>query len=589
MRRWRLFWQIFPSYVLITVATLLLVSFYGEQALERFHQWQTRAALESSARIFAELVTRVRLREHPEELNELAKRLGRATSLRITVIEPSGQVVADTEETPALMDNHANRPEFAEAIRGRSVGDSVRYSDTVKDELAYLAVPLIREGQVLAVVRAARATSEITRVAATLKRQVLAAGAGAVVLLTALSWWIARRISRPLERISEGAARFAQGDLDHRLRVEGSREITALTETLNEMASQLDERIATIVRQRDEQDAILDSMNEGVLALDSEGRIIGINPACSRMFRLDPALVRGRPIHEVLRKADLLAFVEEGVSSPRPQKRDIVVRDGQQRWFTASGTALYDRQKRRIGALVVLNDVTRLRRLENVRREFVANAGHELRTPVTSIKGFVETLQEGGLDDRQNAERFLKIISNQTNRLDALVNDILSLANIEKDSEDRTINLVPGRIDEVLDAVAQMYQAHADRKRIRLVCESHSELEAPINTQLLEQAVANLVDNAVKYGPEGSVVRIRAYPENGGIVLEVSDEGPGIEPKHLPRLFERFYRVDKARSDRLGGTGLGLAIVKHIATAHGGTVSVDSRLGQGTAFRIHLP
>ncbi len=588
MRKWRLFWRLLllcADHTRGPAAGRL----FGQRAIDGFHARQTREALESSARIFAELVTPDRLDKSPGELQRLAKELGSATSLRITVITTSGKVVADTLEDPALMDNHADRPEVVTAVAGQGVGYQVRYSDTLQDELAYVAVPVVRGGGNIAVVRAARATSEIDAVLANLKRNVLAASLMAVALITALSWWIGRRISRPLEQMSEGAARFAQGDFEHRLRVEGSRELATLADVLNDMAVQLDERMSTIVRQRDEQDAILDSMIEGVLALDSEGRIIDLNPACSRMFRIDPAAVRGRPIHEILRKADLLAFVDEALASALPQKRDIVFHDDQQRWFTASGTALYDRRKQRIGVLLVLNDVTRLRKLENVRREFVANASHELRTPVTSIKGFAETLLDRGIENPQDAQRFLTIILNQANRLDALVSDILSLARIENDSEDRAVELVPGSVSDVLETVADRYRPHASRKQIELMHESDPELEARIQPQLLEQAVANLVDNAVKYSPERSTIRIEGRRDSGGVVIEVSDEGPGIEPKHLPRLFERFYRVDRARSDKLGGTGLGLAIVKHIAAAHGGSVSVDSRLGQGSTFRIHLP
>lgn len=589
MRGQRIFWQLFPSYVFITLAALVLVVSYGNQTLQRFHSDQSFAALESSARIFAAMVTPERLARPSDELDRLAKELGRAALLRITVVDLSGNVIADSEEAPSLMDNHGDRVEIATALATRAVGRSMRFSDTVKANMAYVAVPVLQEGRTVAVVRTARRSTAIDAVAADLQRRIAAAGMVAILLITVLSWWLARRISRPLERMSEGAARFARGDLEHRLRVEGSQEIATLAEAMNEMASQLDERITTIVRQREEQDAILDSMVEGVLALDSEGRILGLNPACSRMFRLDPAAVRGRPVHEVLRKADLLAFVEEAISSPVPLHRDVVIREQQQRHFTARGTALFDRRQRRIGVLIVLDDVTRLRQLENVRRDFVANASHELRTPVTSIKGFVETLLDGALEDRESAERFLRIILNQSDRLDALVNDILCLAKIEKEAEDRTAELFPGRLADVLDSVIEALQPQAKAKQIRLVRDGEADLEARINPRLLEQAVTNLVDNALKYSPYGSEVRVQVRRQMGGAVIEVIDQGPGIEAKHFPRLFERFYRVDKARSDRLGGTGLGLAIVKHIAAVHGGSVSVDSRIGEGSTFRIHLP
>lgn len=584
----RLFWRIFPSYVLLTVAVLLAVAFYAKQTLDEFYRQYAYADLETAARLFGTTVTPGRL-QSPAELDRLAKQLGQENALRLTVVNPAGQVIADSEEDPRRMDNHADRPEIARAIREQVPGRSSRISATLKAELVYTAVPVLHDGKLAAVVRASRSATAIGEATASLQRRILLAGLVAVALITTLSWWIARRVSRPLEAMCEGAARFAQGDLSHRLRLEGSREITTLARAMNEMASQLDERIETVVRQRDQQDAILDSMVEGVLALDTQGKILDLNPACSRMFQLDLAAVRGRQVHEVLRKADLLAFVDEALMSHLPVSRDIVIRGGQDRYLTARASALQDARRQRIGVLVVLNDVTRLRQLENVRRDFVANASHELRTPITSIQGFVETLLEGAIEDRASAERFLQIILSQTHRLDALINDILSLARLENEAERHTTELTPGDVQEVLRLAVRNYEPSAQRKQIELVLQDGPELAATINPHLLEQAVGNLIDNAIKYSSSGTAVRISAGHQEGRVVIEVSDQGPGIDPKHLPRLFERFYRVDKTRSENLGGTGLGLAIVKHIAAAHGGSVSLQSHPGQGSTFRIHLP
>ncbi len=589
MKGRRLFWQLFPSYVLVAVAALVAVAFYGKETLDQFYDQHTDAALEAAARLFGQTVTPETLRQSPGELDALAKKFGEETFSRFTVVDPHGKVIADTEEDPSLMDNHASRPELIQALKEHGVGRTTRYSKTLQAELHYVAVPVFHEGKLVAAVRAARATTAIDEATHSLEWRIATAGLVVLALIAILCWWMARRISRPLEVMSAGAAQFAEGDLSHRMRVVGSREINTLAEAMNTMAHQLDDRIETMVRQREEQDAMLDSMAEAVLALDTQGKIIDLNPACSRMFQLEPATIRGRQVHEVLRKADLLAFVDEVLSNPLPMSRDIVVRGDQDRYLTARGTALQDARRNRIGVLIVLNDVTRLRRLENVRRDFVANASHELRTPITSIKGFVETLLDGALQDTENARRFLQIILNQANRLDALVNDILSLARIENDAERQTVDLAPGKVNDVLRAALRTFEPLAERKQMRLVLPDGPELLATINARLLEQAVGNLIDNAIKYSPAGSAVHIGAQRQDGGVVIHVSDEGPGIEPKHLPRLFERFYRVDKARSDHLGGTGLGLAIVKHIATAHGGSVSVDSKLGQGSTFRIHLP
>lgn len=589
MRGRRLFWLLFPSYVLITVAALSVVALYGKQALDDFSRRQTDTALEAAARLFAEAVTPAKIHEAPAELDALAKQQGQQTAFRFTVVDSQGKVIADSDEDPGRMDSHAQRPEIAEALATHGIGRHTRFSTTLQEEMRYLALPVLPEGQPVAVVRVARPARTIGSTMEALERRIASAGLVAVVALTLLSWWFARWISRPLEVMSAGAARFAEGDLSHRLRVEGAREINTLADAMNAMASQLEERVDLIVRQRDEQDAMLDSMAEGVLALDTQGKILDLNPAGSRMFGLDFAAVRGRPVHEVLRKADLLEFVDAALSGPLPLCRDLVIRGEQERHLTARGTALLDGKRRRIGVLIVLNDVTRLRELENIRRDFVANAGQELHTPIASIKGFVETLVQEAWGDREKVARTLEILQNQANRLESLIRDIMSLAQIERATERQAVELVPGPVRKVLEAAVQAYSPQAERKQVRLILPKGPDVEAAINARLLEQAVGNLLDNAIKYSPPGGTVRVAAEREAGGLVVQVSDEGPGIEPRHLPRLFERFYRVDKARSEHLGGTGLGLAIVKHIAAAHGGSVSVESQPGRGSTFGIHLP
>jgi two-component system phosphate regulon sensor histidine kinase PhoR len=389
--------------------------------------------------------------------------------------------------------------------------------------------------------------------------------------------------------MTDGAERFGRGELSYRLPVGGSREISLLAETLNAMAIQLRQQILEGIRQRNEQDAVLLSMQEGVLTLDNLGTVLNLNRAGAQMFQLDPAKVRGRPIHEVVRKAALLTFVEATLSGKLPHQDDIVLYDSEKHVFTVYGDALRNAKNERIGVLIVLRDVTQLRHLEHVRRDFVANASHELRTPVTSIKGFVETLLDGGLDDHESAVRFLNIVLRQANRLSAIINDILCLAKIEKESAEQGLALQQGSVREVIDAAVQICLHQAQAKSIEIHVQCATDLETKMNAGLLEQAVVNLLDNAVKYSASGKQIDISAERTEGETLIRVADQGYGIEAKHLPRLFERFYRTDTSRSRELGGTGLGLAIAKHIAMVHNGSISVKSRVGEGSTFTIHLP
>ena len=487
------------------------------------------------------------------------------------------------------MADHHTRPEIAGALSDKVVRWAVHSSPTLGPEFLYVGLPVLRDGDAVAVVRTAKSMAAVQEALDALKTRILWGALVALGLVVVVSWLLARRISRPLELMTAGAEQFGSGDLGHRLPVTGSRETARLAEAMNAMALQLDDQIQTIVRQRNQQDAVLQSMAEGVLTVDGEGRVLDLNHAGAEMFQLDPAKARGRYVYEVLRRPALLDFVDRTLSSSLPVLEEIAFEDEEPRVLTASGSVLRNERNQRIGVLVVLRDVTQIRRLENVRRDFVANASHELRTPVTAIKGFVETLLEGGLEDKDNAERFLRIIHQNSDRLTALIDDILSLARIEKESEEKRIVLEPGPVKEVIAAAVGRLQTLAEQRPMRLESVCPADLSAPIHAGLLEQAIANLIDNAIKYSKPGKTVRVQAGREPGGIAIAVADEGYGIEARHLPRLFERFYVVDRSRSREVGGTGLGLAIVKHIALAHGGWVSVESKVGVGSTFTIHLP
>jgi two-component system phosphate regulon sensor histidine kinase PhoR len=360
--------------------------------------------------------------------------------------------------------------------------------------------------------------------------------------------------------------------------------MAALAESMNRMASELDEKIRNVTRQKNEREAILTSMVE---------RVISVNRAAAEMLDIDPGTAAGRAVYEVVRNADLQGFVAGVLSGSGPDERDLPLRGEVERHVQIHGAALRDTTTDRIGAVVVLNDVTRLRRLERVRQEFVANVSHELRTPVTSIKGFVETLRDGhmlaGSTEPEKAERFLGIVARQAERLNAVIEDLLLLASVEKDAESGGPAMEDAALAGVLREVVEDVALLATKRGVDVEVECASDLVVRMNPLLTEQAVVNLVDNALKYSDTGNSVKIVARRAEDSVEIAVRDQGIGIEPDKLPRLFERFYRVDKARSRKLGGTGLGLAIVKHIAEAHGGHVTVQSAPGTGSTFTIHLP
>jgi two-component system phosphate regulon sensor histidine kinase PhoR len=328
-------------------------------------------------------------------------------------------------------------------------------------------------------------------------------------------------------------------------------------------------------------------MSEGVIALDADQKVITLNHAAARLLGVTPEDAHQRSIQDLVQDPSLRWFINRTLFVPEPGEEELAVHNGKI-LLQAHGTPLKNGAGLALGTLIVLHDVTQFRRLERTRRDFVANVSHELKTPITSIKGFVESLLAGAWQEPDNALNFLRIIARQTDRLNEIINDLLSLSRLEQDVERGQIFLAPERLKVVLEEALQVCRPKAAAKNIQVILKCPDDLRARINPPLLEQAVVNLVDNAVKYSPENSLVQVEAEPAGPDAVIRVRDQGPGIDQEHLPRLFERFYRVDPGRSRKLGGTGLGLAIVKHIAQAHGGKVTVASIPGKGSTFTLHL-
>ena len=589
MRRRRLFWHLYLSYFGIIFLALLAITGIIWWSLRGFYRAQMQVDLEARAQLAAGMVAGYLSINDLRTVDARCKAVGQSAATRLTVVLPSGQVIGDTDHEPATMENHKNRPEVRRALAGQP-GVNVRTSETLHEAMMYVAVPVVEDGQVRGVVRAAIPMTAYNG-ALKLLYSHLALEIGIIALLSALvSLAISRRISRPLEEARRTARRFAQGDLQHRVPVSGADEMAGLAEALNRMAEELDLRIRTVSRQHTEQEAVLDSMTEGVLAVDNDERLLKLNPPAARLLGVDAETAQGRSIQEIIRNTELQRFTTRVLGSEAPLEAEIPFRQGgESRDMQAHGTLLHDEEGRRIGALVVLNDVTRLRRLETVRRDFVANVSHELKTPITSIKGFVETLLDGSIHNPEEAERFLSIIARHADRMNAILEDLLTLSRLEGQGEEATMPLESGSVREVAESAVQSCALLAKEKAIRIELIGEDGAKARINPALLEQAFVNLIDNAVKYSPPGSRVSVNILRTDVETLVRVTDQGCGISRDHLPRIFERFYRVDTGRSRKLGGTGLGLAIVKHIAQVHQGSVSVESTLGSGSTFTLHLP
>jgi len=586
--RKRLIWHLYPPYLALILLSLIAVSGYASKSFNNFFLDRARTELETHARIIeSQLQTEISL-QNTGLLDAACKDIGDHIDVRITIILPDGRVVGDSNEAPEHMDNHGSRPEIITAFQGE-IGTSVRFSHTLQQNMMYLALPVKQAGHVNAVIRTSFPLTEVETEIRSFQLKIVFFGLFIALIAAAICLYISHRISNPIESMTRGAVRFAKGDLKHRLTPPDTLELAGLARALNQMAEELEHRMETVINQRNEYEAVLSSMVEGVIAVDLENHVLGINRAAAGMLAVTPEKIKGMNILETVRNSELHHFVMNALKEGSPREGDVILHQVSGQVVNTQCIPLNNATGDRIGTLVVLNDVTRIRRLENVRRDFVANVSHEIKTPLTAIKGFVETLQQGSVDTHEEQEKFLGIIKKHADRLDAIVEDLLALARLEQKEEEGELETGPHALEEIIETAVQVVKRKSEEKKISIQTSYEPTLQIKVDAPLMEQAVVNLLDNAVKYSPEGGSVRVETEASDREVRIRVIDRGPGIPKKHQPRLFERFYRVDRARSRMLGGTGLGLAIVKHIAQAHNGNVSVESTSGKGSTFTITLP
>ena len=592
MKRKKLIWQLYPSYLLLALLALGATGWYASQSMRHYYLDQTRQYLMIQARVLISQLQPLMTPPNSAESNRIeidrfCKTTAVTVPIRITVILNNGLVLGDSEAAPATMENHGNRPEIKTALSGQP-GSALRFSETLNQRMMYVALPL-SESNPQGVVRVSLA---VTAVDKELRRLTLRLVAGALIiaLITSLVCLIiSKRISRPIEEMRKGADRFAGGDLNHRLEAPSTAELAGLAKAMNKMAEELENRIQAIIQQGKESETVLSSMLEGVLALDLEERITQLNGAAGKLFDVKVELLKGRSIQEVIRHRKVHEMISATLKDGKTSEKDVALFQNREQVLNIRCTPMLDTNGDRNGALLVINDVTRLRQLENLRRDFAANVSHEIKTPLTAIKGFVQTLLQGAVDNQEDRQRFLKIIHKHVNRLTAIVDELMELSRLENDREGIQLTTTGVSIQNMLASAVTLCRPNADAKQIAFDVQCPADLTAQMDLPLMEQAAVNLLDNAVKYSPPESRITIIAARGEKEITIQFIDNGLGIEEKHLPRLFERFYRVDKARSRQMGGTGLGLAIVKHIVQSHGGSIEVASTLGKGSVFTIHLP
>ncbi|MFZ7127436.1 MAG: ATP-binding protein [Desulfobacterales bacterium] len=588
MKKSRMVWHIYPYVAGVTLTCLIGAAVVMAAAMKSFHLGQVAADLERAAYMVRPQIAQPLIDGRYAAVQEACRSAGTASGIRVTVMLPDGRVVGDSFNSPREMDNHADRPEIRTARFGK-VGTAVRYSTTLTQRMMYVAVPVTMGSGVVGVLRTSLSVASIdNRMASVQWRIGIGAGIIAIVIL-AVSILVSRRISRPIEELKRGADRFSAGDLSHRLPLPPSEEMATLAESMNQMAARLEDRIQTIVRQRNDLEAVLSSMTEGVLAIDRNEKVIFNNNAVGRLLGQSSGNLAGRSLHEILRSTDFAKLAQDALATGKPIAGDLTLFLDRERFVRVNSAPLKDADGRHIGTVFVLNDVTQIRLLEGMRRDFAANVSHEIRTPITAIKGFVETLSDDDRLSRSESRRFLGIIHRHVDRLIAIIEDLISLSRIEQMGGSGLIERVSTPLLPIIRRAVSACSDSAAAKTIAIEVSCEETLEAPVNVALLERALANLLNNAVNYTEPGGRIGVSAGLAPDSITISVEDTGIGIPQKHLPRIFERFYRVDKARSRESGGTGLGLAIVKHIALAHGGQVTVRSTPGKGSRFAMRLP
>lgn len=520
-----------------------------------------------------------------------ARELEQLTNSRITFIDLDGTVIGDSEMLPTEMDNHKGREEIRSAGED-AVGSAIRYSNTIGQDMLYVARHVTSADGFDGFIRLSMSLEAVGNELN--KGWYLMAGSLLILFLAAalVSYRVAGGLTRPLEHITRVANRISGLDYDARVNLDRRDEIGQLGQAINGMADSLQQQLKVIHDNEDLMQSVLANMTGGILMVDCYGNVALINREAERILHIRGDQILGRSYQDLKRNYEFMKFMEQGIDTKELLREERTVYDPEERILQFDGVPMFEDDGSYRGMLFLLQDVTDIRRLEKMRSEFVANVSHELKTPIAAVKGFAETLLSGGVEDRETERSFLQIIHDEGERLNRLIGDILELSKIE--SKRVPLEYAPVHLKELFDGIFEMLRPSAAKKSITLLQDIPEHLFIEGDEDRLTQIFMNLLSNAISYTLEGGRVKVDLEVigddvEGEKVRVTVNDTGIGIPKKDLPRIFERFYRVDKARSRSSGGTGLGLSIVKHLVEVHHGTIRVESKVGEGSSFIVELP
>lgn len=591
MQRWNklsLKNQFIILFVIIQIIILGLIFYYFIQNHTQFYYEQLKNNLANEIKlILANKKADITINS-ADEIDKTVKQWGQELGIRITIIKKDGIVIADSTYDPLKMDNHRNRPEIKDVLTGKQEGISSRKSKTLNKEMFYLAHPIEEEGEVIGIIRLAKSLKIINSV---VKKDIIKYFMFIVLILIItiiVIWNFSSKLINPLNKITEMAREIAHGNYKKRIElINYENEIGIMARMFNYMAEQLENKILEISDEKNKMEAVLRGMADGIIATDCERKTVLVNPAARKMFAYGKDDILGKDIIQIVRNHRIDECLAKAIDSNSYLEEEVIVNspEGDHRNIRCHFAPITDETANVSGGVIVFTDITELRRLEQVRKDFVANVSHELRTPLTSIIGYVDTLLESNIEDPVTTNKFLQIIKKEADRLSILIRDLLNLSRVEGQSPD----LRPNRLEEVIEKPLNILEDLAEEKEIRI--EKEFEDNLPLVLMIpgqIEQVFINLIDNAIKYNEPGGKVIIRVYSNSDKVFVEVEDNGIGIPEADQDRIFERFYRVDKARSRELGGTGIGLSIVKNIIKAHEGNIELESEIGKGTVFKFFL-
>lgn len=572
--------KVFLSYILVVIISLAISGILTVGAVEKYIQKNTEEKLLSSSKVIEKIIV-----SNSENLQALVKSLGKDFGFRITLVNLKGDVLADSDKPYSRLENHLKRPEIQKALKGKA-GKSIRYSSSIKTKMMYVAVPVKNGENINSILRLSLPLSDIKDLSQFIWGIILSSTFIGFLIAFILSSILSGRLIKPLKDMAAASQEIAQGNYDRRITTHASGEIKILADSFNNMAANLKTTIRRLVERKQKTEAILESMTDSLIAVDRKCNLIMINSAAEHLFSINQDEAIGKHLLEVIRNHELYSSVEKALTTKDTFYKEIKILTCREQIFRVNIAPIVD--KKNPGVVAVLRDITELRKLEKIRTEFVANVSHELKTPLTSIAGFVETLLDGAYKSKDYCVYFLDIIKEETDRMTRLINDLLYFSRIET-SKDITQKGKVDILETVMKAIGVL-QTSINEKQHKVTIDIPKDINPIISEKdSLLQILINLIGNAIKYTPPNGKIKVKAREDDKYISVTVIDNGVGISQEAQSRIFERFYRVDKARSSKVSGSGLGLAVVKHLTKRLGGQINVTSKLGKGSAFTVRIP